>query len=53
MTGTDSEFPVKIKGDKNKVGILGSVVHWLLDLKRKENSEMEKKRKIEINMKNV
>ena len=52
MTEPDREFPVNMMSDQNNVGILARVGHWLFDLQRKENCEREKKRKIEMKMKN-
>ena len=53
MMEPDCEFPVNMMSDKNNVGILASVEHWLFDLPRKENYAMENKRKIKRKMKHV
>ena len=46
MMEPDCEFPVNMMSDQNNVGILASVGHWLFELQRKENCEMEKKRRL-------
>ena len=53
MTEPDREFQVNMMRDHNNVGILASVRHCLFHLQKMENCEVEKKRKIELKMKNV
>ena len=48
-----SEFWVNMMSENNKIGILASGGNRSFDLQRKENCEMEKKRKIEMKKKNV
>ena len=46
MTEPDCDFTVTMMGGQNDVGILGGVGNWLFELQRKENCEMNKKRKL-------
>ena len=46
MSVPDCDFPGTLMGDQNDVGILGGVGNWLIELQRKENCEMNKKRKL-------
>ena len=46
MMEPDCDLPGTLMCDQNDVGILGRVGNWLFELQRKENCEMNKKRKL-------